>query len=280
MPKLEPSTSFLIRLIGTGVCWLLGILPILAGLGLLDTKKPVEPLAIPFVLLFGLVFIALGTAFVFLPVRQLVRNRGARNWKEVVKLAARLLINRIDARAAAAAVGVGILAMACIANIAGATIPFLGEQKTLAAAVDIEFITIHAFPFLVVAIWFLTHTTGAARGITALVTLILVAGYGTLAWAFGGGLLGIGWLIYLLVPNLLVFVRTEKSTESITLATTRWALKFALFVIVAAIVGGGGSSAESTIAVGALYFTLLAFLELVRMVEVPLDLARAVAKAT
>ena len=49
-------------------------------------------------------------------------------------------------------------------------------------------------------------------------------------------------------------------------------------MIVAAIVGGGGQSAESTIAIGALYFTLLALMELVRMVEVPLDVARAVAK--
>ena len=221
MPDSKASTPFLIRLLGTGVCWLLGILPILAGLGLLETDKPIEPLAIPFVLLFGLVFIALGTAFIFFPVRQLLRNRNAAHWKKALKLGLNLLTDRIDTRSASAAAGVAILAVACIASVAGATIPYIGEKKTLAAAVTIEFITIHAFPFLVVAIWFLTHTTRAARAITALITAILVAGYGTLAWAFGGGLIGIGWLIYLLVPNLLVFVKTEKSTESIALATTR-----------------------------------------------------------
>lgn len=276
----DPTSSFLLRLVGAGVCWLLGIFPILAGLGLLELEKPIEPLAIPIAIVFGLVFVALGTAFIFLPVRQLARNRGATTWRAAAKLAGRLFVKRVDARSASAAAGVGILGIACVANVAGANVPLLGDQKTLAAAVDIEFITIHAFPFLVTGIWFLTRSTGVVRAISTLVTLMIAGVYVFAAWVFGGGLMGIGWLVYLLVPNLLVFVRTEKSAESISLAVSRWAMKFSLFMIVAGIGGGGGKTAAATVAVGAVYFTLLALLELVRTVEVPLDLARAMTRET
>jgi len=278
VPSPDPSVAFLLRLLGACVCWLLGAFPILAGLGVLETDKPIEPLAIPFAILFGLVFVALGAALVFHPLRALARSRGAKTWKQALKLGAGLLTTRGTARSVSAAAGVGILGIACIANTAGAAIPFLGNRDTLASAVNIEFITIHAFPFLVVAVGFLLNTRGLARIVSGLVTLMISIAYAVLAWAYGGGLSGIGWLVYLLVPNLLVFARADKSIESVTLAISRWALKFALFMIVAGIVGGGGKTAAVTVAVGADYFTLLALVELLRLPEVPLDLARAVAR--
>jgi hypothetical protein len=276
----DPSATFLLRLLGAGVCWLLGAFPILAGLGLLETDKPIEPLAIPFAILFGLVFVALGAALVFHPLRALARSRGAKTWKQALTLGAGLLAARGNARSAGAAAGIGILGIACIANTAGASLPFLGNRATLASAVNIEFITIHAFPFLVVALGFATHARGAARAVSALVALMIATAYAVLAWAYGGGLIGLGWLVYLLVPNLLVFARADKSLESITLAISRWAIKFALFMMVAGIVGGGEQTAAATVAVGAGYFTLLALVELLRLPEVPLDLARAVARET
>jgi hypothetical protein len=276
----DPSATFLLRFLGAGVCWLLGAFPILAGLGLLETDKPIEPLAIPFAILFGLVFVALGAALVFHPLRALARGRGAKTWKQALTLGAGLLATRGSARSVGAAAGVGTLGIACMANTAGAAIPFLGNRATLASAVNIEFITIHAFPFLVVAVGFLLSTRGVARIIAGLVTLMTATAYAVLAWAYGDGPVGIGWLVYLLVPNVLVFARADKSIESVTLAISRWAIKFALFMMVAGIVGGGEQTAAATVAVGAGYFTLLALVELLRLPEVPLELARAAARET
>lgn len=275
MPPIEPLVAFLLRLLGCGVCWLLGGFPVLAGLGLLRLEKPIEPLAIPVAILFGLVFIALGTALVFSPLRTLARERGATTWPQGLALSGRLLAARANGRSAGAAAGVGILALACWINVAGGSVPLLGDRETLAAAVNIEFLTIHAFPFLVIGVGFLIASEGATRAIAATVTLIVAVGYGVLAWVYGGGIAGIGWLAYLLFPNLLVFVRADRSAESIVLAVSRWCIKFALFAFVAGMLGDGGKTSAATVVVGAAYFTLLAALELVRAVEVPLDLAQA-----
>lgn len=280
MPPNEPAAGILLRLLGCGVCVLLGAFPILAGLGLLRLEKPIEPLAMPVAILFGAVFVALGVAFVFSPMRALARARGATTWRQAIALSGRLLVARCGGRSAAAAAGVALLALACWFSVAGIHLVAFADEEALAAAVHIEFLTIHAFPFLVIGIGFVVFGTGALRAVAAVIALMIAIAYGVLAWAFGGGIAGIGWLAFLLVPNLVTVLRPDPSTGAVVLALSRWCIKFALFAFVSGTVGDGGKTSAATVVVGAVYFTLLAALELVRAFDIPLDLANAWSGAT
>jgi hypothetical protein len=173
------------------------------------------------------------------------------------------------------AADLALLAVACVLTRAGVRLPLLGSQETLGEIVALEFLTVHEFPFLVVAATFWVGTRGVARAVVALVTLLMVLGYGVGAWVLGGGLAGLFWLLYLTVPNLLPFLHGRGRGEARLLVVSRWCVKVTLFMGTAGVVGGGDFAGPEVVTLGAVYFGLMTAIELLRVAEIPGDLAAA-----
>jgi hypothetical protein len=269
------SPRFLGALAGAAVLLLLGTMPILAGLGVVRSGDAIEPWARVVAILFGLVFFLPGAAIVVLPVRYLAGTLGARSWTEVLRLGASRLRGRVNASSIGGAATIGILAIASWMALEGRSLFWTGSRDSLSQIVTVEFLVIHGFPFFVIVGSFVRHTRRAARFVAIVWLAILIGPYAFLAWKLGGGLEGLAALAYLLVPNVLAVVRPRARLAPRVTAVSRWVVKFAVFVLVAATIGDGSVQGPGSIAVGAVYFTLLTLIELFRVPELPLDLAVA-----
>jgi len=268
----RPSARFLAAQLLAGVCVLLGAMPVLAALGLMRASARIEPWARPVALLFGCAFLVPGLAIVALPLRYLAVLQGAHG-TAAVRLGLQRLRERIDRPAMVSAVTTALVAAAYWAALAGATLPAIGTPETLAAMLSVEFLVIHGFPFFVLLGALLLHSRGVWRTALALWLGPLIAGYGVLAWHFGGGAPGLAALGYLLVPNVVAMARSDTRLSVRAAVASRWCLKFATFVLSAATVGDGTTAGAGGVAVGAAYFTLMAMMELVRAADLPVDLA-------
>jgi hypothetical protein len=271
----RPSPAFLGALAGAAVLLLLGTMPILAGLGLLRSGDAIEPWARIIAVLFGLVFLLPGVAIVVLPLRHLASRLGAASWRASLRLGARLLWSRVNASSITAALAVAVLVVAYWTTLLGRPSPWLGREDTLEHILTVEFLVIHGFPFFVIAGSFAGFTRGAARAVAAGFLATLAIPYGFLAWKLGGGPEGLGALGYLLVPNVLAVVRPSSRPAPRITAASRWGAKFGAFVLIAATIGDGSVQGSNAVLVGAFYFSVLAIMELVRVPDLPLDLAVA-----
>jgi hypothetical protein len=170
------------------------------------------------------------------------------------------------------AAGVALAALGFWLGAFGITSDWLGGAG-LGALVVIEFLVIHGFPFVVVAAMFARHTTGrrrmAARG--ALGALVLL--YAAFAWKAGDGIWGVAGLLYLMAPNVLAFLGAHDGGSTRVLVTSRWVIKFGMLMLIAALIGDGSLEGPAVLWIGAVYFTLLAGVELYRVVEIPGELA-------
>lgn len=267
--------TFLLLLALSAVCVLLGGLPILAALGAVETEGGIEPIGRVVAFLFGAVFVALGGAVMARPLRALARADGAETWSATWRLAGRRLVRRADPRSAGAALSVAALAAGCWMAYAGVALPWVGGADTFIGLVALEALVIHGFPFFLITVTFVRHTRAAARVVSATVLALLVIAYSVLAVVYGGGIEGLLWLGYLLIPNVLAVLRTDAGTATRVAAISRWAIKFALLFTLAGIVGGGSFDSPETLRLGATYFGALALVELFRITDVPSDLAAA-----
>ena len=257
-------------------CLLVGALPMLAAFGMLEGDEPIEPLGRVVAFFFGLVFVGFGAVLAAVPLYGAARARGATTVREAVTLARRHLVRRVDVNSILAAGGVLALGVACWAALGGAALPLL-DRGTLTGLVVLELVVLHGFPFLVTAATFF-RAPGAFRvaaiGIFALVAVNVTV----VSWVFGGGLEGLAWTVYLLAGNVLAFAHKHPEAGVRARAVSRWAVKFVLFILLAATIGGGELQGPGALRLGAVYFTVMAVVELFRLVELPVDLARAAGK--
>jgi hypothetical protein len=267
------SWPLLGRLGGGAAAVLLGLFPVLASLGQIETEGGIEPFARVFAFLFGAVFVAIGLWLVGAPLLALARAHGAASWRDALVLGRRHLGRRANPASMSAAAGVAGLAAGYWLAAGGITFAWLGGLDWLRALVIIEFLVIHGFPFLIVAAVFARGTRGRGRIVArgALGALLLL--YGAMAWKTGGGIAGLVGLLYLILPNVLGFAGAEASVSLRVLVTSRWVIKFALFMLTASVIGGGSFDGPETVWIGAVYFTLLAGMEWFRIAEVPGELA-------
>lgn len=273
-PERDPVSVPALARMGAGTAAvLLGIFPMLAALDLIDTEGGIEPFARVVALLFGAVFVAIGGWLVGGPFMALARARGTTDWREALVLGARHLLLRPTWTSAGAATGVAVLALGYWLAVIGVDVPLLGGRNGLEALVGIEFLVIHGFPFLVIAAVFTRNTRGRARLVAGGALGLLLTLYCAMAWKAADGVGGLVGLLYLIMPNVLAFLGAESPHSGRVLVTSRWVIKFALFMLTTAVVGGGSFSGPRTILLGAVYFTLMAGVELFRVVEVPGEVA-------
>jgi hypothetical protein len=74
---------------------------------------------------------------------------------------------------------------------------------------------------------------------------------------------------------VLAVVRPSSRPAPRITAASRWGAKFGAFVLIAATIGDGSVQGSNAVLVGAFYFSVLAIMELVRVPDLPLDLAVA-----
>lgn len=250
---------------------MLGLFPVGAALGIVQTEGGIEPIGRLVALLFGGIFVAVGIVVGGMPFMAAARRHGAVTRAETLALGRRALAARMDARSIAGAGGVALLAVAYWLAVAGVGLPLLGDATELRAVVVIEFLVIHGFPFLVITASFGRRATGVGQLLGAVALVLLSALYVAFAWLAGGGIWGVAALLYLMAPNVIAFLRP--GVQGRVNLVSRWVLKFILFMLTASSVGEGSFDGPGALMVGAVYFTLLAAVELFRLDDVPGDLA-------
>jgi hypothetical protein len=261
------------RLGGGALAAILGLFPVFAGLGLVETEGGIEPFARVVAILFGGVFVALGGTLTASPLLEAARARGAVTWQDALRLGLRHLRTRPTRASRGAAASVAFAAAAFWLAAFGLLPGWLGDARGLGALVVIEFLVIHGFPFVVTAAVFARHAAGRGRLVArgALGALVLL--YAAVAWKAGDGVWGVAGLLYLMAPNVLAFVGAHGGASARLLVTSRWVIKFGLFMLIASMIGDGSLEGPSALWIGAVYFTLLAGVELYRVVEMPGELA-------
>lgn len=255
----------------TGV--VLGLFPVLAALGLLETEDEIGPFARVLAFLFGGIFVTVGGAMIGNVLLRAARAHGAAGPRDALHLGLRHLLRRPTWASVGAGLWVAALAVGYWLAASGGTAGWAGGVDGLRALVIIEFLVIHGFPFIVVATLFVRNTEGKGRLLAGSALGLLGLLYAAFAWGAGDGIWGLAALGYLMMPNVLAFLSTGEDVSGRVLVTSRWVIKFALLVLTTGVLGGGSFDGPETVWIGAVYFTVLAGVEVFRVVEVPGELA-------
>ena len=275
-PTQPGAFPFYALLTLSGACILLGTLPIMASLGLVRGSAPSGPVAAVIAFLFGAVFAALGTVSSWLAIRPVALAAGATTLASAGSLAWRALARRADARTVLGAVGVAVLALAAWLALADLSVPVLADRVLVMEIFTLEFLLIHGFVFFAFAAGFAHERVGRGRALGIAALVMLTGVYGVVAWFTAGGIYGLAWLVWLTAPNVLAFARDTPDHTVRVLAVSRWAVKFFLFIVLAAALSEGGDVGDpAALPLAAVYFTVLTVMELLRVPEIPLDLADA-----
>jgi hypothetical protein len=276
-PRLDPRTPLTalpvpLRLAVGSVALILGLFPLLAGVGAIRTDEGIEPVGRVVVILFGAVFVTLGWMLLESALLEAARARGAVTRGDAARMALRHVRARPTWASGGAALGVALVAAGHWLAVAGVTVAWMGGAAWLRAIVIIEFLVIHGFPFMVVAVVLARNSAGGGRiaGRAMLGGLVLL--YAAFAWKAGDGVWGVAALLYLMVPNVLAFARPHAGVSDRVLVVSRWAIKFTMLVLTAAVVGESSFDLPGVLWIGAVYFTLLAGVEAYRVVEMPGEL--------
>jgi len=264
----------LIRLGVGSATLILGLFPLLGGLGVIRTEGGIEPVARVVVVLFGGVLVVIGWAMLDSVLMEAARARGAVTRGDATRMALRHVRTRPTWASGGAALGVALVAAGHWFALTGRTVEWLGGTAWLRAIVIIEFLVIHGFPFMVAAAVLARNSRGGGRiaGRAVLGGLVLL--YAAFAWTAGEGVWGVAALLYLMIPNVLAFAGPREGVSNRVLTVSRWAVKFTMLVLTAAVVGESSFELPGVLWIGAVYFTLLAGVELYRVVEMPGELMK------
>jgi len=167
-PLLDPRTPLTalpvpLRLAVGSVALILGLFPLLAGVGAIRTDEGIEPVGRVVVILFGAVFVTLGWVLLESALLEAARARGAVTRGDAARMALRHVRARPTWVSGGAALGVALVAAGHWFAVAGHTVEWLGGAAWLRAIVIIEFLVIHGFPFMVVAAVLARNSKGGGR---------------------------------------------------------------------------------------------------------------------
>jgi hypothetical protein len=147
------------------------------------------------------------------------------------------------------------------------------SRESLIALVPLEFLVIHGFPFLVFLALLVRGTARWARAFWAAVLLLFMGMYGALAWQEAEGLTGVIALLWLITPNILAFLNGADAWHQRVAAVARWLIRLVVFFGMAIILDHRSLRGEGNLALGAAYFGAILLLELLRIFDLPLDIA-------
>lgn len=249
----------------------------LMAVGVITPDDAPTPFARIVAFLFGGAVLVAGIRLLVQPLRTLAAAQGAHAWPGIVALGVRRLAQRVTWQSAGAAAFLVPLVWAYWRELQDQ--PLGGwSRDTLIGLVGLEFLLIHGFPFLAITATFARAPDGKVRAGGIVAVALLLALYSAFAWEAGGGLAGVGALLYLVLPNVLAFAqRTHDWTVRAT-AGARWVEKLITFFGIAMLLDERSLRGPGNPRVGLAYFAVQALIELVRGADLPLDLGSAWAR--
>lgn len=156
---------------------------------------------------------------------------------------------------------------------------FIASEDTLAVLILLLALSIHGFPFFVLAVGYATGTPHPNPRMQYVPAGFLLLVYLLFAWDAGGvvGLLTFGWLM---LPVLFTYAGHLNEDWQKTRLGMRWVVQFMLFFSCVMLAGAEDLQAggDRVLLAGLLYFTLMTFLELFDAAEIPVDAAISTAK--
>ena len=223
--------------------------------------------------LFGLVITVLGGGLFLHPLMVLARSRGAGGKIDAALLGIRITLQRPTRNSALAAASFIPLVIGALFAINRQTWPG-PDEDALIVLVGIEFLLIHGFVFLTFAALLARLPEPKPRAMGRFLVAMFLLLYATFAFQ-SGGVGGVVGLLYLILPNVLAFSRTDSDWQVRLTAVARWVVKFVTFMGLAMLLDARTFTGTPGIRLAFGYFALQAFIELFRVAEMPLDLGMA-----
>ena len=149
------------------------------------------------------------------------------------------------------------------------------SEVTLIHTLRIQFLLIHGFPFLI--FWALLAITGSGtlRILGGLIFLLVSVLYTGAAVNIDDSFFGAFAFLYLLIPDLISFVKNDFQSNVRQRLAMRWCLQFLGMLFVLIVTDSQFLQNSSTFLAGRLFFSWLTFMEFFRLADIPIDIAYA-----
>ena len=271
MTVWEITKSFMVAafLFWTGAMLLAG------AFGLLPAMKSDTPvLAFLVAVPFALVMISIATGMCLEPIRASGINKGISRTRLAGRLLLRLML-RPRFRSLLSAIPLAVLAAQYIRHKDGFLLSIPGVSETvLISTLRIEFLLIHGFPFLAMAALPIVSKERAVSAASVLLFLLLLFFYAGAAMNVAGSIYGALMFAYLMLPDVGAFAGKETADSVRPRLAMRWALYFLAMLSVLVITQTKFLQNAATFNAGAAFFTIMALVELFRLADIPLEIAR------
>lgn len=255
--------------------WFAGLLTF-ASLGLLpaietDTPALAFCVSIPFAAVMAGVALSICREIIQASGIPMEQTRG-----RLLSKLALLLLDRPTLRSLFACISPVILALQYWETDTGFLLKFPGiTEAILIDTMRIEFLLIHGFPFLILWALFAANRLGAMRVAGALIFILVAGFYAGAASNVAGSYQGALIFLYLLIPDLISYTRSDPDEYVRPRIAMRWALQF-LGMLTALVVSNTEFLQNSaSFQAGLLFFSWIALMELFRLADIPLDIAGA-----
>jgi hypothetical protein len=149
------------------------------------------------------------------------------------------------------------------------------SEVTLIHAMRIEFLLIHGYPFLIFWALLAISRLGMLRIVGGLIFLLVAALYTGAAINIDGSFYGALIFLYLLIPDLISFARSDPDEYVRPRLAMRWCLQFFGMLFALIVTNSQFLQNSSTFLAGGLFFGWITFMELFRVADIPLDIAYA-----
>ncbi|MBI3161119.1 MAG: hypothetical protein HYZ23_01350 [Chloroflexi bacterium] len=187
-----------------------------------------------------------------------------------------LLLDRPTWRSLFASISPVILALQYWETDTSFLLKFPGVTEVmLIDTMRIEFLLIHGFPFLIFWALIAANRLGAIRIAGALIFILVAGFYAGAASNVAGSYQGALIFLYLLIPDLISYTRSDPDEYVRPRLAMRWALQF--FAMLTALVVSNTEFLQNSASfqAGLLFFSWIALMELFRLADIPLDIAGA-----
>ncbi|MCC6190442.1 MAG: hypothetical protein IT318_15545 [Anaerolineales bacterium] len=255
--------------------WFAGLLAI-AAFGLVPGMETDTPL-LAFCVSTPFATIMVGVALSI--CRQLIHATGLANGITTGRLLAKLailLVGRPALRSVAAFLSPLVLALQYWETDRGFVLKLPGvTEASLIAAMRIEFLLIHGFPFLIFWAFLAIHRLGVIRVAGASIFVLVAALYAGAATSVAGSYQGALIFLYLLIPDIIAFARRGLDGYVRPRLALRWTLQFLGMLSALVISGTEFTQNSATFQAGLLFFLRIALMEFFRLADIPLDIAEA-----
>jgi hypothetical protein len=149
------------------------------------------------------------------------------------------------------------------------------SEVSLIHTLQIEFLLIHGFPFLIFWALITISKLGKLRIAGGAIFFVVAVLYTGTAINIDGSFYGALIFLYLLVPDLISFARKDPDENIRPRLAMRWCLQFFGMLFALIVTNSQFLQNSSTFLAGRLFFSWITFMEFFRLADIPIDIAYA-----